>query len=146
MTTGKTIALTRWTFVGKVMSLILNMLPRLVIAFLPRSKHLLISRLQCHAVRQKKSYSVQSELTFIKQKPSLLFISTSFVFVRKVIDFLQEPWLERVLGDAKETRDKCPVFFATRGHQSVKSILAAATCHETKKAPGSCFWHSFFVP
>ena len=43
MTTGKTIALTRRTFVGKVMSLLLNMLPRLVITFLPRSKRLLIS-------------------------------------------------------------------------------------------------------
>ena len=46
MTTGKTIALTRWTFVGKVMSLLSNMLSRLVITFLPRSKHLLISWLQ----------------------------------------------------------------------------------------------------
>ena len=46
MTTGKTIALTRQTFVGKVMSLLLNMLSRLVISFLPRSKHLLISWLQ----------------------------------------------------------------------------------------------------
>ena len=46
VTTGKTIALTRWTFVGKVMSLLFNMLPRLVITFLPRSKHLLISWLQ----------------------------------------------------------------------------------------------------
>jgi len=43
MTTGKTIALTRWAFVGKVMSLLFNMLPRCVITFLPRSKHLLIS-------------------------------------------------------------------------------------------------------
>ena len=43
MTTRKTKALTRWTFVSKVMSLLLNMLPRLVIAFLPRTKHLLIS-------------------------------------------------------------------------------------------------------
>ena len=43
MTTGKTIALTRWTFVGKAMSLLSNMLSRLVIPFLPRSKHLLIS-------------------------------------------------------------------------------------------------------
>ena len=43
MTTGKTIALTRWTFVGKVMSLLFNMLSRLVITFLPRSKTLLIS-------------------------------------------------------------------------------------------------------
>ena len=46
MTTGKTIALTRRTFVGKVMSLLFNMLSRLVITFLPRSKHLLISWLQ----------------------------------------------------------------------------------------------------
>ena len=46
MTTGKTIALTRQTFVGKVISLLFNMLSRLVIAFLPRSKHLLISWLQ----------------------------------------------------------------------------------------------------
>ena len=46
MTTVKTIALTRWTLVGKVISLLLNMLSRLVITFLPRSKHLLISWLQ----------------------------------------------------------------------------------------------------
>ena len=46
MTTGKTIALTRWTFVGKVMSLLFNIRSRLVIAFLPRSQHLLISWLQ----------------------------------------------------------------------------------------------------
>ena len=46
MTTGKTIALTRWTFVGKIISLLFNMLSRLVITFLPRSKHLLISWLQ----------------------------------------------------------------------------------------------------
>ena len=46
MTTGKTIALTRQTFVGKAMSLLLNMLSRLVITFLPRSKRLLISWLQ----------------------------------------------------------------------------------------------------
>ena len=46
MTTGKTVALTRWTFVDKVMSLLFNILSRLVIAFLPRSKRLLISWLQ----------------------------------------------------------------------------------------------------
>ena len=50
MTTGKTIALSRWTFVSKVMSLLFNMLSRLVIAFLPRSKHLLISWLQSPSV------------------------------------------------------------------------------------------------
>ena len=46
VTTGKTVTLTRWTFVGKVISLLFNMLSRLVITFLPRSKHLLISWLQ----------------------------------------------------------------------------------------------------
>ena len=46
MTTGKTVALTTWIFAGKVMSLLVNTLSRFVIAFLPRSKHLLISWLQ----------------------------------------------------------------------------------------------------
>ena len=46
MTTGKTIALTRWTFIGKVMSLLFNILSGFIIDFLPRSKHLLISWLQ----------------------------------------------------------------------------------------------------
>ena len=46
MTTGKTIALARWTFVAKIMSLLFNMLSRFVIAFLPRSKHLFTSWLQ----------------------------------------------------------------------------------------------------
>ena len=49
MTTGETIALTKWTFVGKIMSLLFNMLSWLVIAFLPRNKHLLISWLQSPA-------------------------------------------------------------------------------------------------
>ena len=61
MTTGKTIALTRWTFVGKVMSLLFNMLSRFVIAFLPRSKHLLISWLQSPSaviLEPKKMFSL----------------------------------------------------------------------------------------
>ena len=65
MTTGKTIALTRWTFVGKVMSLLFHMLSRLVITFLPRSKHLLISWLQLPSAvilepRKIKSASVST--------------------------------------------------------------------------------------
>ena len=52
MTTGKTIALTRWTFVGKVMSLLFNMLSRLVITFLPRSKGILISWLQSSSAEE----------------------------------------------------------------------------------------------
>ena len=56
MTIGKTIALTRWTFVGKVMSLLLNMLFRLVITFLPRSKRLLISWLQFYSLALGKHH------------------------------------------------------------------------------------------
>jgi len=59
MTTGKTTALTRWNFVSKVMSLLFNMLSRLVITFLPRSKHLFISWLQSPSaviLEPKKKY------------------------------------------------------------------------------------------
>ena len=67
MTTGKTIALTRWTFVGKVMSLLFNMLSRLTIAFLPRSKCLLISWLQSSSavtLEPKKIKSVTVSVVF----------------------------------------------------------------------------------
>ena len=64
MTTGKTIALTTWTFVGKVMSLLFNRLSRFVIAFLPRSKRLLISWLQSPSasdfVAQENTVSIVS--------------------------------------------------------------------------------------
>ena len=65
MTTGKTIALTRQIFVGKAMSLLLNMLSRLVITFLPRSKHLLISWLQSPSAvilepQKRKSHTVST--------------------------------------------------------------------------------------
>ena len=67
MTTGKTIALTRWTFVGKVICLLFNMPSRLVIAFLPRSKHLLISCLQSPfavILEPKKIKSVTVSIVF----------------------------------------------------------------------------------
>ena len=60
MTTGKTIALTSWTFVGKVMSLLFNMLSGLVIAFLHRSKHLLISWLQSPSAVILESQKIKS--------------------------------------------------------------------------------------
>ena len=65
MTTGKTIALSRWTFVGEVMSLLFSMLSRLVITFLPRSKRLLISWLQSPSAvilepKKKKSVTVST--------------------------------------------------------------------------------------
>ena len=61
MTTGKTIALTRRTFVGKVISLLFNMLSRLVIAFLPRSKRLLISWLQSPSTVILEPPKIQSD-------------------------------------------------------------------------------------
>ena len=73
MTTGKTIALTRWTFVGKVMSLLFNMLSRLVITFRPRNKRLLISWLQSPSAvilepRKMKSATVSTVSPSICQK------------------------------------------------------------------------------
>ena len=61
MTTGKTIALTRQTFVSKVISLLFNMLSRLVIAFLPRSKHLSISWLQSPSAVILETPKIQSD-------------------------------------------------------------------------------------
>ena len=65
MTTDKTIALTRRTFVGKVISLLLNMLCRLVITFLPRSKHLLISWLQSPSEVILEPRKIKSVIVFI---------------------------------------------------------------------------------
>ena len=65
MTTGKTIALTRWTFVGKVMSLFFNILSRLVIAFLPISKHLLISWLQSPSAVISEPKKIKSDAVSI---------------------------------------------------------------------------------
>ena len=70
MTTGKTIALTRRTFVGKVMSLLFNMLFRLVITFLPRSKHLLISWLQSQSAVIFEPKKIKSD-TFSTVSPSI---------------------------------------------------------------------------
>ena len=70
MTTGKTVALTRQTFLGKVISLLFNMLSRLVMAFLPRSKHLLISWLQSPSVAILEPRKIKS-LTVSTVSPSI---------------------------------------------------------------------------
>ena len=72
MTTGKTIALTRWTFVGKVMSLLYNMLSRLVITFLPRSKRLLISWLQAPSAVILEPRKIKSD-TVSTVSPSICY-------------------------------------------------------------------------
>ena len=78
MTTGKTIALTRQTFVGKVMSLLFNMLSRLLITFLPRSKCLLISWLQSSSAvilepRKIKSVTVSPSICHEVMEPAMVF-------------------------------------------------------------------------
>ena len=104
MTTGKTIAVTRWTFVGKVMSLFFNMLSRLAMAFLPRSKHLLISWLQSPSAvilepQQIKSLTVSfispclchdvmgldaMILVFWRLSFKLTFSLSSFTFIKRL--------------------------------------------------------------
>ena len=64
MTTGKTIVLTRWTFVGKVMSLLFNILSRLVITLLPRSKRLLISWLQSPSAVILEPQKIKSDTVY----------------------------------------------------------------------------------
>ena len=74
MTIGKTIALTRWTFLGKVMSLLFNMLSRLVTVFLPRSKRLLVSWLQSPSaviLESKKIKSVTVSIVSFAMKMGL---------------------------------------------------------------------------
>ena len=71
MTNGKTVAFTRWTFVGKVMSLLLNMLSRLVITFLPRSKRLLISWLQSPSAVILEPQKIKSGNTVSTVSPSI---------------------------------------------------------------------------
>ena len=78
MTTGKTIALTRQTFVGKVMSLLFNMLPRLVITLLPRSKRLLISWLQSPSAVTLEPPKIKSD-TVSTAPPSRMYIVTLLI-------------------------------------------------------------------
>ena len=107
MTTGKTITLTRWTFVGKVMSLLFNVLSRLIITFLPRSKHLLISWLQSPSAVILEPRNIKSD-TVSTVSPSIshevmgpdtmilvfwmlsfkpVFSLSSFTFIKRLFSF-----------------------------------------------------------
>ena len=89
MTTGKTIALTKWTFVGKVMSQLFNMLSRFVIAFLPRSKSLLISWLQSPSAVILEPKKIKSVAVFIVS-PSIcheVMELDAMIFVFRMLSF-----------------------------------------------------------
>ena len=99
MTTGKTIALTRRTFVGKVMSLLLNMLSRLVITFLPRSKHLLISWLQSPSAAILEPQKLSQPLFSLF--PHLSSVQFSHSVAQSCRDSLR-------LHELQHTRPPCP--------------------------------------
>ena len=81
MTTGKTIALTRWTFTGKVMSLLFNMLSRLVIAFLSRNKCLLISWLQSPSAVILEPKKIKSLIFWFIEKARAFQKNIDFCFI-----------------------------------------------------------------
>ena len=85
MTTGKTIALTRWTFVGKSMSLLFNMLSRLVIALLPRSKGLLISWLQTPSAVILEPPKIKSLMVSIVSPDALVLNFKKSHFKRQIV-------------------------------------------------------------
>ena len=116
MTTGKTIALTRWTFAGKVTSLPFNMLSRLVITFLPRSKRLLISWLQSPSAVIWQASNLQCSAFFVVQlsHPYLTHGKTTaltiWTFVSKVMSLLFNMLSRFII--AFLSRSKCLNFMA----------------------------------
>ena len=86
MTIGKTIALTRWTFVGKVMSLLLNMLSRLVIYFLPKSKRLLVAWLQSPSAVILEPPKIKSVTVFTVQVFCHWLISKNFILSDAIVN------------------------------------------------------------
>ena len=109
MTTGKIVALTVWTFVSKVMSLLFNMLSRFVIDFLPWSKQLLISELQSPSTGQLKSYQIFLQIWFFFtqyfyfwESPQVdTFSITSFLYALSLLYSIL--WLNEVLSALKLT-------------------------------------------
>ena len=118
MTTGKTIALTRWTFVGKIMSLLFSMLSRLVITFLPRSKRLLISWLQSPLAM------VYLQISFIILRNSLLFIGI-LQCLAKLLTILPQPSLPACTKcrDQPEVQAWCTLRFLCACMQPWECVL-----------------------
>ena len=147
MTTGKTIALTRWTLVGKVMSLLFNMLSRFVVAFLPRSKHLLISWLQSPSAvilepKKMKSVIVSTVSPSICHEVMGLntmvlvfwmlswepgFSLSSFTFIKRLFSSSSLSAI-RVVSSAPLVLENVPNRFSTYMHILLKLIIPMDTC------------------
>ena len=130
MTTGKTIPLTRWTFVGRVISLLFSMLSRFVIAFLPRSKHLLVSWLQ--------------SLSAVILEPIHALIRRSTTDLAPLFYTMWEQWEDGCL-QAQEGFPRSPPILASRTHlplslskwQRVEAGIQHDCCHVLRaKQPG----------
>ena len=104
MTTGKTTASTRWTFVGKVMSLLFNVLPRLVLTFLPRSKRLLISRLQSPSAVILKPPKIKSA-TVSTVSPSICHVYY-FKIKRKMVSHISVTLPLKVVRTKEDVSEK----------------------------------------
>ena len=120
MTTGKTIFFPTWTFVGKVMSLLFNMLSRLVIAFLPRKKHLLISWLQ-------------SPSAVILESPKIKSLTISIVSPSICHEVMGSDGRELRLNSNPESfQDKCLCFYVTMFLALFLLYLSVHTCKGDK--------------
>ena len=134
LTTGKTIALTRRTFVGKVMSLLLNMLSRLVITFLPRSKCLLISWLQSPSAVISEPRKIKSD-TVSTVSPS---ISHEVVGRKKILDHSLTCWGQEFQKSQLDSQPSVSMFSKER-----KSLLS----YWGMGLPPHCqFWSSPHTP
>ena len=149
MTTGKTIALTRQTFVGKVMSLLFNMLSRLVITFLPRSKCLLISWLQSPSAvilepPKIKSVTVSPSICHEMMGPDAMilvfwmlsfkptFSCTSFIFIAGAVSGQEEIPLLHVQGK----RNPSKTVGAERGQQRASRLNPQSHENQPVKSHG----------
>ena len=108
MATGKTIALTRWTFVDKVMSLLLNMLSRLVITFLPRSKCLLISWLQSPSavileppkIKSDTASTVSPSISYEMMGPNVMILVFQMLSFKPTFSFSSFTFIKRLFSSS----------------------------------------------
>jgi len=148
MTTGKTITLTRQTFVGKVMSLLFTMLSRLVITFLPRSKRLLISWLQSPSAvilepKKIKSATVSSQLVHAPLSLSLrgFLVLLHFLRIWGYWYFSWQFWFQLVLHPAhithytEETEIKLPTSAGSQEKQESSRKTSTSALLTTPKPP-----------